>query len=69
MKNAIGFIYAMFLFGCIALVSLIGYIVYKLIIPSKVVMESKVLIKPDYKLQTDGNKIDTIYLYKFNQNK
>jgi hypothetical protein len=27
--------------------------------------ESKTKIKPDYRLETNGKKIDTVYIYKF----
>ena len=29
------------------------------------VIESKVIIKPDYRLESKGKKVDTIYIYTF----
>jgi len=29
------------------------------------VIESKIIIKPDYRLESKGKKIDTIYIYTF----
>jgi hypothetical protein len=28
-------------------------------------IESKMIVKPDYRLETNGKNIDTIYVYKF----
>jgi hypothetical protein len=60
-------------FGCLATIAIVGiisFIVYTgYFIYDKTGMqtfESNVIIKPKIKLETDGKKIDTIYVYEFN---
>jgi hypothetical protein len=49
--------------GIIAFVGYTGYFIYDK--TGTQVFESKVIIQPEIKLETDGKKIDTIYVYKF----
>ena len=49
--------------GIIAIVGYTGYFIYDK--TGTQTFESKVIIKPEIKLETDGKKIDTIYVYKF----
>ena len=58
--------------GCLATIAIIGIISFILytgyFIYDKTgvqTIESKVIVKPEIKLETDGKKIDTIYVYKF----
>ena len=58
--------------GCLATIAIVGIISFILytgyFIYDKTgvqTIESKVIIKPEIKLETDGKKIDTIYVYKF----
>lgn len=34
-------------------------------INGKKTIESKMIVKPDYRLETNGKNVDTIYVYKF----
>lgn len=62
--DAIGqFLYAGFV-AMVCLVLLGGYTIYEWTQPT--IIKSKVLIKPQIMLHTDGRVIDTIYLYKSN---
>jgi len=58
--------------GCLATIAIVGIISFILytgyFIYDKTgvqTIESKVIVKPEIKLETDGKKIDTIYVYKF----
>ena len=58
--------------GCLATIAIVGIISFVLytgyFIYDKTgvqTIESKVIIEPEIKLETDGKKIDTIYVYKF----
>lgn len=58
--------------GCLATIAIIGIISFILytgyFIYDKTgvqTIDSKVIVKPEIKLETDGKKIDTIYVYKF----
>jgi hypothetical protein len=58
--------------GCLATIAIVGIISFVLytgyFIYDKTgvqTIESKVIIQPEIKLETDGKKIDTIYVYKF----
>lgn len=59
-------------FGCLAVLAVVGvlgtigfasYTLYTNI--GTQTYESRTVVKPDYKLVTDGKKVDTIYVYKF----
>lgn len=59
-------------FGCLITIAIVGIISFFLytayFIYDKTgtqTFESKVIIHPEIKLETDGKKIDTIYVYKF----
>jgi hypothetical protein len=58
--------------GCLAFIAIIGiigifsfglYLIYDN--TGEQVFESKVIVKPEIKLTTNGKTIDTIYVYKF----
>jgi hypothetical protein len=58
--------------GCLATIAIVGIISFILytgyFIYDKTgvqTIESKVIVQPEIKLETDGKKIDTIYVYKF----
>lgn len=58
--------------GCLATIAIVGIISFVLytgyFIYDKTgvqTIESKVAVQPEIKLETDGKKIDTIYVYKF----
>ena len=58
--------------GCLATIAIVGIISFVLytgyFIYDKTgvqTIESKVIVQPEIKLETDGKKIDTIYVYKF----
>jgi hypothetical protein len=58
--------------GCLATIAIIGiisFIVYTgYFIYDKTgiqTYESKVIVKPDYRLESKGKKIDTMYIYRF----
>lgn len=58
--------------GCLATIAIVGIISFILytgyFIYDKTgvqTIESKIIIQPEIKLETDGKKIDTIYVYKF----
>jgi hypothetical protein len=54
---------------CVGMVGLIGtiglgiYVIYEN--TGTQTYESKVKIKPDYRLEANGKKVDTVYIYKF----
>ena len=59
-------------FGCLITIAItsvivaIGFTVYCIYDKSGTEsFESKTIIKPDYRLEANGKKIDTIYIYKF----
>lgn len=56
-----GFILAIIL--CISIIFYAGYLLYKSFQPQ--IIESKNIILPKIKLETDGKTIDTIYVYRF----
>lgn len=58
--------------GCLAVIAIIGiisFIIYTgYFIYDKTgiqTYESKVIVKPDYRLESNGKKIDTMYIYRF----
>jgi len=58
--------------GCLATIAIVGIISFVLytgyFIYDKTgvqTIESKIIVQPEIKLETDGKKIDTIYVYKF----
>ena len=53
----VGAVLCSFIFG--------GYILLTSIRGDSKVIESKVIIKPDYRLEAKGKKVDTVYIYKF----
>lgn len=59
-------------FGCLVTISIIGiictigfasYTIYDK--TGTQTYESKTVLKPDYRLEANGKKVDTIYIYKF----
>jgi uncharacterized protein YxeA len=48
--------------GFILTIILGGYFLFDIFSIDKI--ESKVKLKPEYRLETDGQKIDTIWIYK-----
>ena len=58
-----GYLVVIAIAGIISFVCYTGYFIYDK--TGKQVFESKVIIQPEIKLETDGKKIDTIYVYKF----
>jgi len=62
--DAVEFIFKTLVISAIGFVCFVFYEGFKLIFPSPVVIESKEILKPTIKLTTDGEKIDTIYVYK-----
>lgn len=58
--------------GCLATIAIVGIISFILytgyFIYDKTgvqTIESKVIVKPDYRLESKGKTIDTIYIYRF----
>jgi len=60
--KAIGCIVVFVIILCI---SCIGVILHSIILTPTQTYESKVIVKPDYRLESKGKTIDTIYIYKF----
>jgi hypothetical protein len=61
-KEAIGCIFTLAVFGFICSILLGGYIAYDKMQGKTI--ESKTLIKPDYRLKVRGKVVDTVYIYK-----
>ena len=61
--EALGCLATIAIVGIIAIVGYTGYFIYDK--TGTQTLESKVIIQPEIKLETDGKKIDTIYVYKF----
>ena len=56
----------LFIIAILGVVSFIGFSVYIFYDKSgEQIYESKIIVQPEIKLETDGKKIDTIYVYKF----
>ena len=62
--QGLGCIFAILVVGFIAFIGLGSYFAYDK--TGKQTFESRVKIEPTYKLETDGKKIDTVYVYTFN---
>jgi len=60
-------------FGCLVIILILGAITIVGFSPlfnkqfnlSSSTIESKSIIKPDYRLESSGKKVDTIYIYTF----
>ena len=61
--EALGCLAAIAIAGIIAFVGYTGYFIYDKTGTQN--YESKIIIKPDYRLESKGKKIDTIYIYRF----
>jgi hypothetical protein len=61
--NALGCLAVIAIVGVIGTVGFAGYAIYDK--TGAQTYESKTIIKPDYRLEASGKKIDTIYIYKF----
>lgn len=48
--------------ACILTITLVINILFDIFSTDKI--ESKVKLKPEYRLETDGQKIDTVWIYK-----
>ena len=56
----------LFVIAILGIVSFIGFSIYIFYDKSgEQIYESKIIVQPEIKLETDGKKIDTIYVYKF----
>lgn len=56
----------LFVIAILGIVSFIGFSIYIFYDKSgEQIYESKIIVQPEIKLQTDGKKIDTLYVYKF----
>jgi len=56
----------LFIIAILGVVSFIGFSIYIFYDKSgEQIYESKIIVQPEIKLETDGKKIDTIYVYKF----
>jgi hypothetical protein len=61
--QAIGCLLVIAIIGIISFIVYTGYFIYdKTGIQT---YESKVIVKPDYRLESKGKKIDTMYIYRF----
>ena len=67
MANSIGDAFGCLVGMVVTLVIIViiftGYLIYDE--TSENIIESREIIKPDYRLEASGKKIDTIYIYKF----
>ncbi len=67
MGNSLGEAFGCLVFVLVVLVLLVmglfGFLVNDKVGPT--VIESKTITKPDYRLEANGKKVDTIYIYKF----
>jgi hypothetical protein len=61
--SGLDIIFKGFMLSIILIIGIIVYSGYKWV--SDTTIESKELVKPDYRITTDGKEIDTIYIYKF----
>jgi hypothetical protein len=61
--EALGCLATIAIVGIISFVSYTGYFIYDK--TGTQTYESKVIVKPDYRLESKGKKIDTIYIYRF----
>ena len=61
--EAFGCLLVILIVGAIVIIGLGSYFVYDKI--GNEVIESKTIIKPDYRLESKGKKVDTIYIYTF----
>lgn len=59
----LGFLLLMSVVGTVLALVFVGYILYDK--TGTQTIESKTIVKPDYRLEANGKKIDTIYIYKF----
>lgn len=67
MGNALGQVLGFLLLSAIVCAVLAlsfgGYILYHS--TGEQIIESKTIVEPDYRLEANGKKIDTVYIYKF----
>ena len=61
--EAFGCLLVLLIVGAIVIIGFGSYFVYDK--TGDEVIESKVIIKPDYRLESKGKKVDTIYIYTF----
>jgi hypothetical protein len=62
MGEAISYLVLTLRIGFILIIILVGYILFDIFSNEKI--ESKVKLNPEYRLETDGQKIDTVWIYK-----
>lgn len=69
MGDALKFLFYLAILGIICAVSAVCYGGYTVVdyffLEDTTVIESKTIVKPDYRLETNGKEIDTVYIYKF----
>lgn len=61
--QAIGCLFVIAVAAIIGTIGFGGYVLYDK--TGTQTYESKVRVKPDYRLEANGKKVDTIYIYKF----
>jgi len=64
--EAFGYLVIILILGAITIVGFSTYFIYS--ITGDTTIESKSIIKPDYRLESSGKNVDTVYIYTFKNN-
>lgn len=62
-SQTLGCLGILFLMSVVMIIAFTSYLIYDKW--GDEVVESKTIIKPDYRLETNGKEIDTTYIYTF----